>query len=55
MNTALFTIPQVTPSKRYAVMRDGVQIGTVLANNYSHANTKALQLFKRHVYVQPLT
>ena len=41
--------------RRYRVMRDGQQIGTVTAINISHATTKALQLFKRHVYVERLT
>jgi hypothetical protein len=43
-----------TPMKRYRVMRDGRQIGTVMANNISHATTKAFQLFKRHIYVERL-
>lgn len=41
--------------QKYAVKRNGVQIGTVLANNFSHATTKAMQLFKRHIYVERLS
>jgi hypothetical protein len=39
---------------RYAVMQrindKAVQVGVILANNYSHANTKAMQLYNRHVW-----
>jgi len=43
--------------RRYAVKRSGTgeRIGTVLANNISHATTKAFQLFKRNIYVERLT
>jgi hypothetical protein len=46
--------------QRYAVKRagganHGKQIGTVTASSLTHAFTKALQLFKRHVYVERLT
>lgn len=44
--------------KRYAVMQrtgdSAKQVGVVLALNYSHAHTKALQLFNRHVWVERL-
>lgn len=45
---------------RYAVKRSGgpnhgTQIGTVIANSYTIAHTKAMQLFKRHIYVERLT
>ena len=42
--------------RRYAVKQnvDGVakRVGTVLANNYTQANTKALRLFNRHVWIE---
>jgi hypothetical protein len=42
---------------RYAVKRSGTAqlLGVVMANNLSHANTKALQLYRRHVYAERLT
>jgi hypothetical protein len=44
---------------RYAVFQsvNGAdrQVGVVLANNNSHAHTKALQLFNRRVWVERLS
>jgi hypothetical protein len=46
----------LTLANRYAVMQriDGEprNIGVVTANNLSHANSKALKLFSRHVWVE---
>jgi hypothetical protein len=45
-------------ANRYAVWQyvDGVKkrVGTIMANNFTHANTKALRLFNRHVWVERL-
>lgn len=52
-------IPVIALQHRYAVMQNvndvPKQVGTVLANNYSQANRKALQMFSRHVWVERLT
>lgn len=46
------------PEYRYAVMQnvrgEHKQVGVVMAHSYTHANTKALQLFNRHVWVERL-
>lgn len=43
---------------RYAVMKNvggkPMQIGVVLANNISHATTKAFHLFRRNIWVERL-
>lgn len=47
--------------KRYAVVQrqpdeSARRIGTVLANNYTHASVKAHQLFRtRHIWVERLS
>ena len=52
-------IPVIALQHRYAVMQNvngaPKQVGIVMANNYSQANKKALQLFSRHVWVERLT
>lgn len=43
---------------RYAVMQNingrSRQVGVVMANSLTHANTKALRMFNRHVWVERL-
>lgn len=41
--------------RRYEVRRSGTgeYLGIITANNLSHASTKALQLYRRHVYAVP--
>jgi hypothetical protein len=57
MNQPFYIPPSTLSRKRYAVKRTGTGqfLGVVTANNLSHAHTKALQLFRRHVYVERLT